>query len=62
MFDPSKLNLDLDENNKVSKNNTKEDIKTELEKVEKVFDNNDFLKNEEEKKELVEKKQEDNIL
>ncbi|MDQ7010088.1 MAG: PKD domain-containing protein [Candidatus Gracilibacteria bacterium] len=50
MFDPSKLNLDLDENNKVSKVKTSEEIKAELEKVEKVFDNRDFLKQEEKDK------------
>ena len=58
MFDPSKLNLDLDENNKVSKTNSKEEIKAELEKVEQVFDNKDFLKAEENKK-IEEKKQEE---
>jgi valyl-tRNA synthetase len=60
MFDPSKLNLDLDENEKVSKQKTPEEIKSELEKVEKVFDNKDFLKKEEEKKiEEIKQEQED---
>ena len=37
MFDPSKLNLDLDDNNKVSKKSTQKEIKVELEKVEQSF-------------------------
>jgi PKD repeat protein len=60
MFDPSKLNLDLDEKNKVSKINTKEEIKAELEKVEQVFDNKDILKEETQKeKENLEQEEKD---
>jgi hypothetical protein len=60
MFDPSKLNLDLDEKNKVSKINTKEEIKAELEKVEQVFDNKDILKEDTQKeKENLEQEEKD---
>jgi valyl-tRNA synthetase len=62
MFDPSKLNLDLDENEKVSKQKTPEEIKAELEKVEKVFDNKDFLKEEENKVKEEEKQEERDVL
>jgi len=62
MFDPSKLNLDLDENNKVSKSKSPEEIKAELEKVEKAFSNNDFLKEEENKKNEESKEKENDIL
>ncbi len=62
MFDPSKLNLDLDENNKVSKEKTPKEIKTELEKVEKVFDNANFLKQEEKNSKQEEKQKEKDIL
>ena len=62
MFDPSKLNLDLDENNKVSKTNTKEDIKAELEKVEQSLEKKNLEK--EEKQEIIEtsKQEEKDIL
>ncbi len=62
MFDPSKLNLDLDEQNKVSKNSSPEEIKAELEKVEEIFDNKDFLKKEEEIKNQEEKQKENDVL
>ena len=45
MFDPSKLNLDLDDNNKVSKKSTQKEIKVELEKVEQSFWVNKKLEN-----------------
>jgi len=62
MFDPSKLNLDLDENNKISKSNTKEDIKAELEKVEQSLEKKNLEK--EEKQEIIEtsKQEEKDIL
>ena len=53
MFDPSKLNLDLDENNKVSKEKTPEEIKAELEKVEQSLMQNNLEK--EKKQEITEK-------
>lgn len=62
MFDPSKLNLDLDENNKISKPLSKEEIKIELEKVEEVFDNKNFLKEEEKIKKDESKAREEDIL
>jgi hypothetical protein len=62
MFDPSKLNLDLDENEKISKQKTPEEIKAELEKVEQVFDNNNFLKEQEKKQEEKIKEEEKDIL
>ena len=62
MFDPSKLNLDLDENEKVSKAKTPEEIKTELEKVEKSLSENNL--EQEERKEIIEtsKQEEKDIL
>ena len=62
MFDPSKLNLDLDENEKVSKQKTPEEIKAELEKVEKSLSENNL--EQEERKEIIEasKQEEKDIL
>ena len=62
MFDPSKLNLDLDENEKVSKQKTPEEIKAELERVEKSLSESNL--EQEEKKEKIEnsKQEEKDIL
>ena len=62
MFDPSKLNLDLDEENKVSKKQSPEEIKAELEKVEASFSDQELLKEEEKKQENIQKNEEKDIL